>query len=163
MDKVDRKKMLIWGAWGMGISLFIMSFSMHFSGQSQAASYICAVALTIYIAFFSATWGPVMWVMIGESFPLNIRGLGNSFGAVVNWAANAVVSLTFPPLLNFFGTGSLFIGYAVLCIAAIVFVKYFTIETRNQSLEQIEADLRSRAHAKGWHEDEASISENIAQ
>ncbi|MBC6498085.1 hypothetical protein H7R52_00490 [Weissella confusa] len=43
------------------------------------------------------------------------------------------------------------------------FVKYFTIETRNQSLEQIEADLRSRAHAKGWHEDEASISENIAQ
>ena len=163
MDKVDRKKMLIWGAWGMGISLFIMSFSMHFSGQSQAASYICAVALTIYIAFFSATWGPVMWVMIGESFPLNIRGLGNSFGAVVNWAANAVVSLTFPPLLNFFGTGSLFIGYAVLCIAAIVFVKCFTIETRNQSLEQIEADLRSRAHAKGWHEDEASISENIAQ
>ena len=104
-----------------------------------------------------------MWVMIGESFPLNIRGLGNSFGSVVNWTANTIVSLTFPPLLNFFGTGSLFIGYAVLCIAAIVFVKYFTIETRNQSLEQIEADLRSRAHAKGWHEDEASISENIAQ
>lgn len=163
MDKVDRKKMLIWGAWGMGISLFIMSFSMHFSGQSQAASYICAVALTIYIAFFSATWGPVMWVMIGESFPLNIRGLGNSFGSVVNWTANTIVSLTFPPLLNYFGTGSLFIGYAVLCIAAIWFVKRFTIETRNQTLEQIEADLRSRAHAKGWREDEANITEHIAR
>ncbi|MCT8398462.1 sugar porter family MFS transporter [Weissella cibaria] len=163
MDKVDRKKMLIWGAWGMGISLFIMSFSMHFSGQSQAAAYICAIALTIYIAFFSATWGPVMWVMIGESFPLNIRGLGNSFGAVVNWGANAIVSLTFPPLLNYFGTGSLFIGYAVLCIAAIWFVKRFTIETRNQTLEQIEADLRSRAHAKGWREDEANITEHIAR
>ena len=163
MDKVDRKKMLIWGAWGMGISLFIMSFSMHFSGQSHAAAYICAIALTIYIAFFSATWGPVMWVMIGESFPLNIRGLGNSFGAVVNWGANAIVSLTFPPLLNYFGTGSLFIGYAVLCIAAIWFVKRFTIETRNQTLEQIEADLRSRAHAKGWREDEANITEHIAR
>ena len=163
MDKVDRKKMLIWGAWGMGISLFIMSFSMHFSGHSHAAAYICAIALTIYIAFFSATWGPVMWVMIGESFPLNIRGLGNSFGAVVNWGANAIVSLTFPPLLNYFGTGSLFIGYAVLCIAAIWFVKRFTIETRNQTLEQIEADLRSRAHAKGWREDEANITEHIAR
>ena len=163
MDKVDRKKMLIWGAWGMGISLFIMSFSMRFSGQSHAAAYICAIALTIYIAFFSATWGPVMWVMIGESFPLNIRGLGNSFGAVVNWGANAIVSLTFPPLLNYFGTGSLFIGYAVLCIAAIWFVKRFTIETRNQTLEQIEADLRSRAHAKGWREDEANITEHIAR
>ena len=153
MDKVDRKKMLIWGAWGMGISLFIMSFSMHFSGQSHAAAYICAIALTIYIAFFSATWGPVMWVMIGESFPLNIRGLGNSFGSVVNWTANTIVSLTFPPLLNAFGTGSLFIGYAVLSFVAIWFVRKYTIETRNQSLEQIEASLRSRAHAKGWTED----------
>jgi len=158
MDKVDRKKMLIWGAWGMGLSLFVMSIAMHFSGASVTAGYICAIALTIYIAFFSATWGPVMWVMIGESFPLNIRGLGNSFGAVVNWTANMIVSLTFPPLLNFFGTGSLFIGYGVLCIAAIVFVKFFTIETRNQTLEQIEADLRTRAHAKGWHEDEAAIA-----
>jgi sugar porter (SP) family MFS transporter len=152
MDKIDRKKMLIWGAWGMGISLFIMSLSMKFSGESDLAAYICAIALTIYIAFFSATWGPVMWVMIGESFPLNIRGLGNSFGAVVNWTANAIVSLTFPPLLNAFGTGSLFIGYAVLCIASIWFVKKYTIETRNQSLEQIEAKLRSAAHAKGWVE-----------
>ncbi len=42
-----------------------------------------------------------MWVMIGESFPLKIRGLGNSFGAAVNWAANWVVSLTFLPLLSF--------------------------------------------------------------
>lgn len=85
MDKVDRKKMLIWGAWGMGISLFIVSFSMHFSGQSQAATYICAIALTIYIAFFSATLVPGMWMMISESFPLKIRSLGNSFGAIVNW------------------------------------------------------------------------------
>lgn len=42
--------------------------------------------------------------MIGEVFPLNIRGLGNSFSSVINWAANALVSLTFPYLLNLFGT-----------------------------------------------------------
>ncbi|MHB9627934.1 sugar porter family MFS transporter [Weissella cibaria] len=153
MDKIDRKKMLIAGAWGMGITLMVMSIAMKFSGHSHVASYIAACALTIYIAFFSATWGPVMWVMIGESFPLNIRGLGNSFGSVVNWTANTIVSLTFPPLLNAFGTGSLFIGYAVLSFVAIWFVRKYTIETRNQSLEQIEASLRSRAHAKGWTED----------
>ncbi|WP_125573165.1 sugar porter family MFS transporter [Levilactobacillus huananensis] len=145
MDKVDRKKMLNIGSVGMGISLFVMSAGMKFSDGSQAAAIISVIALTIYIAFFSATWGPVMWVMIGEVFPLNIRGLGNSFASVINWTANMVVSLTFPALLNFFGTGSLFIGYGVLCFVAIWFVQKHVFETRNRSLEEIEATLRSKA------------------
>ncbi|WP_242841130.1 sugar porter family MFS transporter [Clostridium akagii] len=147
MDKVDRKKMLIYGAIGMGTSLLVMSFSMKFSHGSLAASIICVIALTIYIAFFSATWGPVMWVMIGEVFPLNIRGLGNSLGSVINWSANMLVSLTFLPLLNWFGTGSLFIGYGLLCFISIWFVSSKVFETRNRSLEEIEATLRS--HASG--------------
>ncbi|WP_234117382.1 sugar porter family MFS transporter [Clostridium hydrogenum] len=143
MDKIDRKKMLVYGAIGMGVSLLIMSLSMKFSNGSFAASIVCVIALTVYIAFFSATWGPVMWVMIGEVFPLNIRGLGNSFSSVVNWGANMIVSLTFPPLLSFFGTGSLFIGYGVICFLSIWFVHTKVFETRNRSLEEIEATLRS--------------------
>lgn len=145
MDKIDRKKMLNIGAVGMGISLFVMSFGMKFSGGSQTAAIISVIALTVYIAFFSATWGPVMWVMIGEVFPLNIRGLGNSFASVINWTANMIVSLTFPSLLDFFGTGSLFIGYGVLCFVSIWFVQKKVFETRNRSLEDIEATLREKA------------------
>ncbi|EHI97086.1 sugar transporter [Clostridium sp. DL-VIII] len=145
MDKVDRKKMLIYGAIGMGLSLMVMSLSMKFSNGSFTASIICVVALTVYIAFFSATWGPVMWVMIGEVFPLNIRGLGNSFSSVVNWTANMMVSLTFPSLLNYFGTGSLFIGYGIVCFISIWFVSSKVFETRNRSLEEIEATLRARS------------------
>ena len=145
MDKIDRKKMLNIGALGMGISLFIMSIAMKFSGGSFTAAVVCVIALTVYIAFFSATWGPVMWVMIGEVFPLNIRGLGNSFASVINWSANMVVSLTFPSLLDFFGTGSLFIGYGVLCFASIWFVQKKVFETRNRSLEEIEGTLREKA------------------
>ncbi|MFC6260107.1 sugar porter family MFS transporter [Levilactobacillus fujinensis] len=145
MDKIDRKKMLIIGSVGMGISLFVMSMGMKFSGGSQTAAIISVIALTVYIAFFSATWGPVMWVMIGEVFPLNIRGLGNSFASVINWTANMIVSLTFPSLLDFFGTGSLFIGYGVLCFLSIWFVHKMVFETRNRSLEDIEATLREKA------------------
>ncbi|GKT04583.1 sugar porter family MFS transporter [Furfurilactobacillus entadae] len=145
MDKIDRKKMLIGGGIGMGVCLIIMSIAMKFSHGSMVAAIVCVIALTIYIAFFSATWGPVMWVMIGEVFPLNIRGLGNSFSSVINWGANMVVSLTFPPLLNFFGTGSLFIGYGVLCFVATWFVHAHVFETRNRSLEDIETSLRQRA------------------
>ena len=117
---------------------------MKCSGESHVAAIICVIALTIYIAFFSATWGPVMWVMIGEVFPLNIRGLGNSFASVINWGANMIVSLTFPPLLDFFGTGSLFIGYGVLCFISIWFVSKHFFETRNRSLEEIETTLREK-------------------
>lgn len=145
MDKIDRKKMLVYGAIGMGVSLIIMSVSMKFSNGSFTASIICVIALTIYIAFFSATWGPVMWVMVGEVFPLNIRGLGNSFSSVINWASNMVVSLTFPTLLDYFGTGSLFIGYGIICFVAIWFVNSKVFETRNRSLEEIEATLRARS------------------
>lgn len=148
MDKVDRKSMLIGGAVGMAVSLFVMSIAMKFSGGSRAAAVMCVVALTVYIAFFSATWGPVMWIMIGEMFPLNIRGLGNSLGSTVNWAANAIVSLTFPALLNAFGTGSLFIGYGGMCVLAIWFVKRRVFETRNRSLEEIEEWLRGGGYAR---------------
>ncbi|KRM11408.1 sugar porter family MFS transporter [Paucilactobacillus suebicus] len=165
MDKIDRKKMLTYGAIGMGASLFIMSAAMILlhAGNGNLGSWVCVVALTLYIACFSATWGPVMWVMIGEAFPLNIRGLGNSFGAVVNWFANFCVSESFTMLLVAFtpkgvanaegqGIARLFIIYGILCFVAIWFVAKKTIETRNRSLESIEADLRSRAHAQGHRE-----------
>lgn len=170
MDKIDRKKMLTYGAIGMGASLLIMSTAMLFlkAGHGNLGSWICVIALTLYIAFFSATWGPVMWVMIGEAFPLNIRGLGNSFGAVTNWTANFAVSQSFPMLLIAFtpahvvnaegqGIAKLFIIYGAMCFAAIWFIHKYTIETRNRSLESIEAELRSRAHAKGYVADEKAI------
>lgn len=142
MDKIDRKKMLIWGGFFMGIALLVMSFGLKYSHDSFTAAVVAVVAMTVYIAVFSATWGPVMWVMIGEIFPLNIRGLGNSFGSFVNWTANMIVSLTFPSLLNSFGKGSLFIGYAVLCFVAMWFVHSKVFETRNRTLEDIESELR---------------------
>lgn len=145
MDKVNRRWMLNFGAWGMGISLVLMCVGMMYDTTFGFAKYIAVIALTVYIAFFSATWGPVMWVMIGESFPLNIRGLGNSFGAMVNWIANFIVSLTFLPLLEFFGAGKIFLLYAACCFLSIWFTKKKVIETRGRTLEDIEAELQRRA------------------
>lgn len=146
MDKVNRRWMLNFGAWGMGISLVLMSAGMMLDTHFGFAKYLAVIALTVYIAFFSATWGPVMWAMIGESFPLRIRGLGNSFGAAVNWAANWIVSLTFLPLLSFFGTGKIFLIYAACCFLSIWFTSKKVIETKGKTLEQIEAELHHRVH-----------------
>lgn len=148
MDKVDRKKMLIWGGIFMGLALLVMSYGLKYSHVSLPAAITAVVAMTVYIAVFSATWGPIMWVMIGEIFPLNIRGLGNSFGSLVNWSANAIVSVTFPSLLSILGKSSLFIGYAVVCFIAIWFVHVKVFETRNRSLEEIEHQLRTGGQPK---------------
>jgi hypothetical protein len=83
--------------------------------------------------------------MIGEVFPLNIRGLGVGLSGTFNWGANMIVSLTFPTLLAALGTEKLFIGYGVLCVLAIWFVHSGVFETRGKSLEQIEGYLDERA------------------
>ncbi|WP_053360287.1 sugar porter family MFS transporter [Lentilactobacillus farraginis] len=148
MDRVDRKKMLIFGASGMGLSLIVMYTILKFDNGSQAAAMVSAIALTVYIAFYACTWAPITWVLIGEVFPLNIRGLGTSLCSATNWLADMVVSLTFPMMLSAWGLDNAFLFYAVVCGIAIFFVHAKFIETRGKSLEEIELDLHKRAGIK---------------
>jgi len=79
--------------------------------------------------------------MLGEIFPLSVRGLGIGISGVVNWASNLLVALTFPMLFDKFGT-FLFVIYAIVGIIAFIFVQHKVIETSRKSLEEIELDLR---------------------
>jgi Sugar (and other) transporter len=84
----------------------------------------------------------VVWVMLPEVLPLNVRGTAMGVAVFGNWAANFAVAQTFPPLLTSLGPGPVFLGYAALGILAGLFVKLFVAETKGRSLEDIEADLR---------------------
>ena len=148
MDHVDRKKMLTFGAAGMGLSLFVMATILKMDSGSRAAAYVSAIALTVYIAFYACTWAPITWVYIGEVFPLNIRGLGTSLCSATNWLADMVVSLTFPSMLAAFDIANTFIIYGVICVICIIFTNKFFLETRGKSLEEIEASMRAMTAAK---------------
>jgi hypothetical protein len=88
--------------------------------------------------------------MIPEVLPLNVRGTAMGVAVFGNWAANFIVSQTFPPLLSGLGPGPVFLGYAALGIIAALFVKRFVTETKGRSLEEIEADLqRSTRRPRG--------------
>ncbi|MCA6071017.1 MAG: sugar porter family MFS transporter [Endomicrobium sp.] len=142
MDKFDRKKMLIAGSIGMALSLFALGILPKFAAiNSSAIAYITMISSAIYIMFFCATWGPIMWIMIGEIFPLKIRGLGVGISSVSNWTANLIVALTFPLLLEKFGT-KLFMLFGFMAVLSILFVKYKVFETRGRSLEEIEITLK---------------------
>lgn len=153
IDKVGRKPLLMIGSVGMALSLFLLGILHAIYGSSSSVGWITLICLAAYISFFSISWGPVMWVMLSEIFPLSIRGVGMGIGAVVNWGSNLVVSVTFPSLLKALGLSTVFIGYGVMGLFALIFVAAKVSETKGRSLEQIEADLR---HADGEFQSQSS-------
>lgn len=146
IDRVGRKPMLYGGVAGMVGSLLVLGISLsvlatpHHPGDPAAV--ITLVCLGTFIAAFAATWGPVVWVMIPEVLPLSIRGTAMGVAVFGNWAANFLVSQTFPVLLDKLGPGPVFLGYAGMGVLAGLFVKTLITETKGRSLEEIEADLQ---------------------
>jgi sugar porter (SP) family MFS transporter len=155
IDRVGRKPLLYGGAAGMVTSLLVLGVSLsvlatpHHPGDPAAV--ITLVCLGTFIASFAATWGPVVWVMIPEVLPLSVRGTAMGIAVFGNWAANLLVSQTFPPLLNALGPGPVFLGYAALGMLAGVFVWRLVTETKGRSLEEIEADLQGRSERRRVH------------
>ncbi|WP_010597837.1 MFS transporter [Rickettsiella massiliensis] len=99
--------------------------------------------MVVYIASFAMSLGPIMWLIISEIFPLNIRGVGASLAIAVSWAFNMFVALTFLSLIQAIGPGHTFWLYASLCILGGFFVYFLVPETKNCSLEHIEQNLRA--------------------
>jgi SP family sugar:H+ symporter-like MFS transporter len=153
IDRVGRKPMLFAGVAGMVGSLLVLGISLSAlptpHHPSDPAAIITLVCLATFIASFAATWGPVVWVMIPEVLPLSVRGTAMGVAVFGNWAANFVVSQSFPPLLKALGPGPVFLGYAGLGVLAGLFVMAFVAETRGRSLEEIEADLQGAARRRG--------------
>lgn len=153
IDRVGRKPMLFAGVAGMVGSLLVLGISLsalatpHHPGDPAAV--ITLVCLGTFIASFAATWGPVVWVMIPEVLPLNVRGTAMGVAVFGNWAANFVVSQSFPPLLKGLGPGPVFLGYAGLGVLAGLFVMAFVTETKGRSLEEIETDLQGAGGSPG--------------
>lgn len=143
MDKFDRKKLLTFGSLVMAISLGILAV-MNFTMSIHTTAVPTMILIAIYIFGFAISWGPIAWVLIGEIFPLSVRGIGSSIGSAANWIGNFVVSQFFLVLLDTFhnNVGGPFAVFAVFAVLSLFFVHYLVPETRGKSLEQIEMDLR---------------------
>jgi hypothetical protein len=86
--------------------------------------------------------------MIPEVLPLSVRGTAMGVAVFCNWAANFLVSQTFPSLLSALGPGPVFLGYAAMGVLAAIFVKALVTETKGRILEEIESDLQSGRRRK---------------
>lgn len=146
VDKVGRKPLLWIGSIGMTISLFILVFcfasaTINEAGQltmTDNVGTIALIAANVYVVFFNGSWGPVMWVMLGEMFPNQIRGSGLAVSGFAQWIANFGITLSFPIFLATIGLAGAYGIYAICALMSVFFVLKFVYETKGRTLEQME-------------------------
>jgi len=148
IDRSGRVPLLVGGLVGMIVSLVVLGASSLLLPAPQSPTdplaIITLACLAAFIASFAVSWGPTVWVMLPEILPLRIRGTAMGLAIFLHWGANFVVSQTFPILLATVGAGAVFLGYAVVAVVALLFVRSRVTETKGRSLEQIEADLQGK-------------------
>jgi sugar porter (SP) family MFS transporter len=148
VDRVGRKPLLVVGLVAMALAMAVLGGNILVNEFAPGTPVVIDIAcLWLYSIAFSLSWGPIVWVMVPEVFPLRFRGAAGGFATLLNWAANFVVSATFPILLGV--VGIVYLGFAVICLLAIAFTVFLVPETKGRSLEQIEESLRARIPAGG--------------
>lgn len=145
VDKIGRKPLLLIGSAGMAAALFIMVYafshgSLDASGKlvlSQQLGIIAVIAANLYVIFFNISWGPVMWVMLGEMFPNQIRGSALAVCGFAQWFANYLIAQTFPVMASSWGLAASYTFYGVCAAISFFLVQKFIHETRGIELEDM--------------------------
>ena len=99
---------------------------------------IALTAAMTYTFFFNLSWGPIMWVMLGEMFPNQIRGSGLAVSGFAQWIANALISVSFPTLAVSPGLSPTYYGYAFFAAASFFFTRAMVHETKGRELEAMQ-------------------------
>jgi MFS transporter, SP family, sugar:H+ symporter len=146
IDKIGRKPILLIGSAGMAVTLFTMVYAfsrgtldaagnLHLPGNMGT---VALVAANLYVIFFNFSWGPVMWVMLGEMFPNQIRGSALAVCGFVQWFSNYLIAQSFPVMAKGLGLTVSYSFYAVSAVISYFLVQWLVHETRGKELEQME-------------------------
>ena len=146
IDRAGRKPLLLAGSAGMAVTLAVMAavFATARIGADgrpllgHGAAVIALAAANLYIVAFAMSWGPVMWVLLGEMFPNRMRGAALAVSGATNWVANFAVTVTFLPLLTAVGLAGAYALYALAALVSLPFVWALVRETRGKTLEQMQ-------------------------
>jgi len=143
IDSWGRRPLLLYGLFGMAISLALLSWVFYQGEQLAALKWLALGSMVFYIACFAVSLGPIMWLMIAEIYPLKVRGLGSSMATAANWGSNMIVAVTFLSLVELLGASGTFFIYSLISLLGLIFIYYLVPETKGVTLEQIEANLQN--------------------
>lgn len=145
-DKFNRRSLLTLGGTIMGLS-FILPAILNKVIPNMSPMMI-VVFLSIYVAFYSFTWAPLTWVIVGEIFPLAIRGLASGVASSFNWIGSFLVGLLFPIMTANMSQEAVFAIFGIICILGVVFIRTRVPETKGHTLEEIEEQGIKHHNAK---------------
>ncbi|WP_370894170.1 sugar porter family MFS transporter [Janibacter sp. GXQ6167] len=159
IDKIGRRRLLLIGSVGMTLTLGTMAWifarapmvpQLDEAGRevledgvrvllpqlTDTSGPIALVAANAFVVFFGMSWGPAVWVLLGEMFNNTIRALALGIAAAAQWLANFVISTTFPPMADV-GLWFAYGFYTLAALVSIFFVWKFIPETRGIELEDM--------------------------
>ncbi|NAZ85685.1 sugar porter family MFS transporter [Kineococcus indalonis] len=146
VDRIGRKPLLIAGSLLMFVSLAVMAVAFSQSvGSGEELRLpggwgpVAVVAANLFVIGFGATWGPIVWVLLGEMFPNRIRAAALAVAAAAQWLANFTISTTFPPLAEL-GLTFAYGLYAAFALVSFFFVLKAVPETKGRELEEMGTD-----------------------
>jgi sugar porter (SP) family MFS transporter len=145
-DKFNRRTLLTIGGTIMGLS-FILPAILNIL-IPNANPMMMVVFLSIYVALYSFTWAPLTWVIVGEIFPLVIRGRASGIASSFNWIGSFLVGLLFPIMTASMSQEAVFAIFGAICLLGVLFIRTCVPETRGHTLEEIEKIGESK-QAKG--------------
>ncbi|TXI38463.1 MAG: MFS transporter [Mycobacterium sp.] len=142
IDRIGRKPLLLIGSAGMAVTLTTMAVifgtAEQVNGSPQLGGLtgpIALVAANLFVVAFGMSWGPVVWVLLGEMFPNRIRAAALGLAAAGQWTANWLITVTFPGLRDVLGMAY---GFYALCAGlSLVFVWTKVRETKGRHLEDM--------------------------
>ncbi|NJK86545.1 MAG: sugar porter family MFS transporter, partial [Bacteroidales bacterium] len=133
VDKWGRKPLLMVGSVGMAIGMFAIG-ALSFLNIIGIGTLVFII---IYTASFMMSWGPICWVLISEIFPNKIRGRAVAIAVAAQWAANYLISSTYPFMMEFSG-GVTYSFYGLMSVLSLIFVWRMVPETKGKTLEEME-------------------------
>ncbi len=141
VDKFNRKTLLVSGCFGCAVALIYLTYAYSIADPSSIGVLIAILA---YIGFFALSLSPLMFVVTSEMYPSRIRGTAMAFSTGISWACAFIVVQFYPVVESTLGVNIAFAIFAVLCIAAGLFIHFLIPETKGKSLEVIEKELKLR-------------------
>lgn len=146
IDRIGRKPLLAVGSVGMAVTLAVLVYAFSQAAVVNGAVSLPAgvgrtalIAANAYVFFFNMSWGPVMWVALGEMFPNQIRGSGLAVAGFFQWISNFAITMTFPIMLTtaWIGLSGAYGFYTICAVISIAFVVFAVRETKGLELEEM--------------------------
>ena len=151
--KFRRRQVLIADVIGVGIALlgiaatFQFFIAPHMADHTAPPAWAAHLILGLMAAFMlivQSSNGTIVWTMMGEIFPANVRGIMNGTAIFCMWTANAIITWTFPRMMETLGGGGTYTIYGTLNLVIAVILFKIMPETKDKSLEEIEVEMERR-------------------